>query len=162
MRALLAASLVLLATPAAAATVAECKAHLADSLSLPANPFAEQLAGAEGMAGNATPAVRNSAVLLIDLNGAIRDRTAELAALKAQVARVQGVVAGLAQLRAKNATSLTWLDANTEATLDTLLADLTARVTRVGTQLDSEKAALDQSLQFHCTASAPPASAAAH
>lgn len=162
MRRLVALAFAALATPAAAADVAECKAHLTAGLALPADRFAEDLAGAEGMAGNATPAIRSSAVMLTDLNARIRARAAERAALNDQVARVQGIAASLAQLRAKNPTSMHYLDQGAEVALNALLSDLTARVTRVGTQLDSERAALDQNLQFHCTASAPASSASAH
>jgi hypothetical protein len=162
---LLAAAIVALplSASAAPASAAECKAHLAASLAaMSADRFAEELAGAEGVAGNATPAIRSAAVLLTDLNGIIADRAAELDALKAQLANVQSIQARLATLREKEPTSSHYLDPNAEASLNTLRDSLTARVTRLGTQLAAERTALDQDLQFHCTASAPSASAAAH
>lgn len=159
---LLAAMMLALPLSAHAATVnaAECKAHLAASItSMSADRFAEELAGAEGMAGAATPAIKGAAVMLTDLNGIIADRAAELDALKTQLANVQSIAARLATLRAKESTSAHFMDPNAEASLDTLRDSLTARITKLNTQLNAERTALDQSLQFHCTASAAPASA---
>jgi hypothetical protein len=147
---------------AAIASPAECQAHLAAGVtSMTADRFAEELAGAEGMAGNATPAIHSAAILLTDLNTSIRDRTAELAALKDQLARVQTIAIQLAELR-KNPTSGHYLDPTAETTLDTLESNLTARVTAVNTALESERTALSQNLLFHCTANGPASSASAH
>lgn len=162
---LLAAAFLALPLTASAAPVnaAECKAHLASSIaSMSADRFAEELAGAEGMAGNATPAIRSAAMMLADLNGVIQDRAAELASLKTQLANVESIAARLAALRAKEATSTHYLDQNAEPALNTLRDSLLARVTRLNTQLEAERAALDQNLQFHCTAAAAPTSASAH
>ena len=162
---LLAAAFLALPLSASAASVnaAECKAHLAASIAtMSADRFAEELVGAEGMAGNATPAIRSAAMMLIDLNGVIQDRAAELAALRTQLASVQSIADRLAVLRVKEPTSSHYLDNNAEATLGTLRDSLTARVTRLGTQLNAERTALDQNLQFHCTAAVPVASASAH
>jgi len=162
---LLAAAVLALPLSASAATVnaAECRAHLASSLTtMSADRFAEELAGAEGRAGNATPAIRSAAMMLTDLNGIIQDRAAELAALRTQLANVESIAARLATLRAKEATAAHYLDANAETTLNTLRDSLLARVTRLNTQLDGERTALDQNLQFHCTTTAAPASASAH
>src|SRR6185312_15479 len=118
---LLAAAFVALPLCASAAPVnaTECKAHLSASLaSMTADRFAEELAGAEGMAGNATPAIRSAAMMLSDLNGIINDRAAELAALKAQLASVQSIAARLATLRTKEATSSHYLDPSAEVALN--------------------------------------------
>ena len=155
------AAVLALSLPASAASAgaAECQAHLASSLSsMTADRFADELAGAQGVTGSATPAIHSAAVMLGDLNTRILDRAAELAALKDQLARVQAVSAQLAELR-KNPTSGHYLAPAADVALNTLEDNLTARVTLVNTTLESERTALSQNLLFHCTAAS---SASAH
>jgi ATP-dependent Zn protease len=153
----------ILALPAAAAPNAECKAHLLDSLkSMSAGRFAEELAGAEGMAGNASATTRNAAIMITDLYARTQDREAQIAALKSQVVRVQSVAARLEHLRSSDPTNKSFIDLSAEGSLRTLEDNLTARVTLVGATLEAERAALDADLALHCTPDGAAASASAH
>ncbi len=152
-----------LALPAAAAPNAECKAHLLASLgTMTADRFAEELAGAEGMAGRATPATHSAAILVADLYARTEDRAAELAALRSQVAQVRSIASRLADLRARNPTTASFIDLSAEASLKTLQDSLTARAALVSTTLDGERAQLDQNLGLHCTPADAASSASAH